>query len=59
MIQMAISNPDEDLLSSIAYLSPPLSLKSGTLELPHMSNPLPLELNSTPETTLNVIPCTT
>ena len=56
---MATSNPDEDLLSSIASLSPPLSLKSGTLDLPNISDSLPLETNSTPEPTLNVIPCTT
>ena len=37
---MATSNTDEDLLSSIASLSPPLSLKSGTLDLPHISDPL-------------------
>ena len=56
---MATFNPDKVLLSSICSLSPPLSLKSGTLDLPHMSDPLPLEFNSTPEPTLNVIPCTT
>ena len=56
---MPTSHTDEDLLPSIASLSPPLSLKSGTLELTHMSDPLPLEINSTPEPILNVIPCTT
>ena len=55
---MASSNPDEDLLS-IASLSATLALKSGTLDLPHMSYSLPLEINSTPEPPLNVILCTT
>ena len=56
---MATSNPDEELLSSIASLSHPLSLKSGTLDIPNVCDPLPLESNPTPEPTLNVIPCTT
>ena len=56
---MATSNPDEDLLSSIASLSPPLSLKFGNLGLRRISDSLPLEINSTPEPTLNAIPCTT
>ena len=56
---MATSNPDEELLSSIASVSTPLSLKSGTLDLPKISDSLPLEISPTPEPTLNVIPCTT
>ena len=56
---MATSNPDEEILSSIASFSPPLSLKAGTLELSNHSDSLPLEINPTPEPTLNVIPCTT
>ena len=56
---MATSNPDDELLSSIASLSPSVSLKSGTFDLPNVSDSLPLEINPTPEPTLNVIPCTT
>ena len=56
---MATSNPDEKLLYSIASLSLPLSSKSGTLDLPNVSDPLPLDINPTPEPTLNVIPSTT
>ena len=41
---MATVNPDQELLSSIASLSPPFSLKSGSL---------PLESNPTPEPTIN------
>ena len=54
---MATSNPEEELLSSIVSLSPPLSLKFGTLDLPNDS--LSLHINPTPEPTLNVIPSTT
>ena len=56
---MATSNYDEELLSSIASLSPPLSLKSRTLDIPNVSDSLPLDANPTPETTLNVTPSTT
>ena len=42
---------DEELLSSIASLSQPRSLKSGTLEHPHNSVPKSLEIISTPEHT--------
>ena len=56
---MATSNPDDELLSSIASLSPPLSLKSGTLDLSNVNDSLALDINPTPETTLNVIPSTT
>ena len=56
---MATSNPDEALLSSITSLSPPLSPKSGTLNLPSVSDSLPLDINPTPEPTLNVIPSIT
>ena len=55
---MATSNPDQQLLSSIAFLSP-LSLKSGTLDLPNVNDSLPLDINPTPEPTLNVIASTT
>ena len=50
---MVTINPDEELLSSIAPLSPPLSLKSGTLDLPLVNDSLPLESNTTPEPTVN------
>ena len=50
---MVTINTDEELLSSIASLSPPLSLKSGTLDLPIVNNPLPLDSNNTPEPTVN------
>ena len=56
---MATSNPDKELLSSIASLSPPLSLKYGTLDLPNVSDPLPLDINPTPEPISNVITSTT
>ena len=47
-------NVEEELLSSIASLSPPLSLKSGTLDLPLVTDSsLPLDSNPTPEPTLN------
>ena len=48
---MATSNPDEEFLSSIASLSPPPSLKSGTLDLPSVSDSLRLDINPTPEPT--------
>ena len=50
---MVTINPDEELLSSIASLSPPLSLKSGTLDLPLTNDSLPLNSNTTPEPTVN------
>ena len=50
---MATINPEEELLSSIASLSPPLSLKSGTLDIPLVTDSLPLDTNTTPEPTLN------
>ena len=43
---------EEDLLFSLASLSPPLSLKSGTLELLRNSNLFILEIFLTPEPTL-------
>ena len=43
---------EEELLSSIASLSPPLSFKSGTLDFPHNSDFINLEIIPTPETTL-------
>ena len=49
---MVTINPDEELLSSIASLSPPLSPKSGTLDLPLANDPLPLNSNTTPEPTV-------
>ena len=55
---MASINPEEELLSSIASLSPPLSLKSGTLDIPLANDSLPLETNNTPEPTLNTNPIT-
>ena len=53
---MATINPDEELLSSIASLSPPLSLKSGTLDLPLTNDSLPPNSNNTPEPTVNTNP---
>ena len=50
---MVTINPEEELLSSIASLSPPLSLKSGTLDLPLTNDSLPLNSNTTPEPTVN------
>ena len=55
---MASINPEEELLSSIASLSPPLSLKSGTLDLPLANDSLPLDTNNTPEPTLDTNPST-
>ena len=55
---MVSLNPEEELLSSIASLSPPLSLKSGTLDMPLVNDSLPLEFNNTPEPTLNANPTT-
>ena len=50
---MATIIPDEELLSSIASLSPPLSLKSGTLDLPLENDSLPNDSTNTPEPTVN------
>ena len=50
---MVTINPEEELLSSIASLSPPLSLKSGTLDMPLVNDSLPLDTNNTPEPTVN------
>ena len=50
------SNPDEELLSYITSLSPHLSFKSGTLDLPNLSDPITLEVNPTPEPTSTEIP---
>ena len=50
---MVTINPDEELLSSIASLSPPLSLKSGTLDLHLVNDSLPLDSNNTPEPTVH------
>ena len=47
---------DEELLSSTASFSPPLSLKSGTLELPHNFEPINLEVICTPEHTNEIKP---
>ena len=49
---MATINPEEELLSSIASLSPPLSLKSGTLDVPLANDLLPSNSNNTPEPTV-------
>ena len=49
---MATINPEEELLSSIESLSPPLSLKSGTLDLPLANDLLPSNSNNTPEPTV-------
>ena len=46
-------NPEDELLSSIASLSPPLSLKSGTLDMPTVNDSLPPDTTTTPEPTLN------
>ena len=50
---MATIIPDEELLSSIASLSPPLSRKSGTLDLPLENDSLPNDSTNTPEPTVN------
>ena len=50
---MATMNPEEELMSSIASLSPPLSLKSGTLDIPLVTDSLPPDTTTTPEPTLN------
>ena len=47
------SSTHQEFLSSIASLSPPLSLKSGTLELPNNSDLISLEIIPTPEQTLS------
>ena len=39
-------------MSSIASRSPPLYLKSGTLELPHTSDAVNIEVITTPEPTI-------
>ena len=49
------SSTHEKLFSSIAFLSPPLSLSSGTLELPSNSDLINLEIIPTPEPTLPTI----
>ena len=46
---MTLYTHKEELLSSIASLSPPLSLQSGTLELPNNSDLLNLDIFLTPE----------
>ena len=50
---MVTINLGEELLSSNASLSPPLSLKSGTLDMPLVNDSLPLDTNNTPEPTVN------
>ena len=52
---MVTINPDEELLSSIASLSPPHSLKSGTLDLPLANDLIPSNSNNTPEPTVNTV----
>ena len=47
---------DEELFSSIASLSPPLSLKYGTRDLPHNSDPINLDVICTPEPTIEIKP---
>ena len=49
---MTASACKEELLSSIASLSPPLSFKSGTIELPHNPDPINLETFHISEPTL-------
>ena len=49
------SHCDEELLSSIASLSPPFPLKSGTLELPNTTDPNNLEIIPTAEPTFSDI----
>ena len=50
---MATMNPEEEPLSSIASLSPPISFKSGTLDIPLVTDSIPPDTNTTPEPTLN------
>ena len=52
---MSSSVCDEEL-SSIASLSPLLSPKSGTLELPHSSDAIKVEVITTPEPTIEIKP---
>ena len=56
---MTSSQYEQDLHSSIASLSPPLSLKSGTLELLNrVFDPTTFEIIPTPEPTLfDIQPC--
>ena len=49
---MTSSHCDEERFCSIAFLSPPLWLKSAILELPNPSDPIILEISPTPESTL-------
>ena len=51
-LKMTKSHCDEELISSIASLSSPLSFKFGTLELPHTSILINREIISTLEPTL-------
>ena len=50
--KMISSTCGKELLSSIASLSPPFSLKSGTLEPSHLSDPINPEISPTPELTI-------
>ena len=49
---MTTSRYDEELCSSIASLSPPVSPKSETLKRPKVSDQLTLEVFPTPEPTI-------
>ena len=53
---MSSSVCEEILFSSIASLSPLLSFTSGTLELPHSSDPINIEVITTPEPTNEIKP---
>ena len=53
-LKMSSSVCDEELLSSSASLSPCLSL--GALEIPHYSDPIIIEVITTPEPTIEIKP---
>ena len=53
---MSSSVCDEEFLSSIASLSPPLCPESGTLELSHNSDPINIEVITTTEPTFEIKP---
>ena len=51
---MSSSFREAELLTSIASLYHPLSLKSGSLELPHSSDPINIEVITTPEPSIEI-----
>ena len=55
-LKMPSSVCDGELLSSIVSLSHPLSPKPGTVELPHISDRINIEVITTPDPTIEVKP---